>query len=157
MMSNNGILPIVSLIIAGIAVCVSILSYFINKRKLYADIFPKSRIEWIHDVRVMCANFIDVYYSEYTKLPHDRHELIKAKFDIELFLNYTYTNPGYEELGHALSVYLHQPANTPIIDHDPLLYSIQSVLDSAFRRAKGEAGITIRKDDRIRRIYANKN
>jgi hypothetical protein len=137
---------IVASIVAIVSIFIATKNYKLSKNKMISDIFPRSRIQWITDVREKIFIFIDSYFEEQNYEPSERRKLQKTKLKIELFLNYSYENENYINLKKILCEYLEE--KDVIKDHSPLIIATQKMFDSVFRRAKFEAGITP-KDDKI--------
>lgn len=144
---KNNAMTIIPIIASFGAMISSIKTYYLQKRQAYSSIFSSSRIEWISSVRLTLSKFIESYLEEQYLLPLERHKTITAKFMIDLHFDYgrgiTNTiNTKYVKVNAELISYLQAPPNNPIINHEPLVNAIQTLLVSAFLRAKMEAGIT---------------
>ena len=141
----------VSFVVGAATSAISFAAYSISKRKVYADVIAASRIKWVADVRQEITDFIAIYHEEKGKPPNERDKLMAKAFEIELFLNYSYDYKAYTDLRDCLSEYLSQPEDEEITNHESLIEKSQKVLADAFNRAKTEAGITERMDDKARK------
>jgi len=145
------LVPVVGSLIASIVAITGVYfatkNYKLSKDRMISDIFPQSRIQWINDVREQIFIFIDAYFEEKNFEPIERIKLQKTKIKIELFLNYSYGNENYINLKEILNKYIE---TNDIIDHSPLVITVQKMFDSVFKRAKQEAGITPKDDNKMR-------
>lgn len=149
---KENIFSIVAALGSVLAMFMSIRTYNLSKREVYADVLATNRIKWVNDFRTKLGEFIEAYYSEYSKPPAKRYKLQRIKFEVESFLDYNRDNIGYDTLRNQLNLIVESPQNELISDFSKFLEVSQKVLSDAYLRAKRESGVTKRMDSKTANI-----
>lgn len=153
---------VVPFAVSLITLCISIFNAAVQKRQVYASIFPKSRLEWIVSVRSAIVKFVEAYNEECKYDPNERSKTQAAKLEIDLHMYYHPAflgkpNPTYTDLRDVLLEYLQAPIEQPITDHSKLVDVAQLTLNDPLVRAKVEAGVSKRQDKKVSRKTRNRN
>lgn len=140
---------IISLAVSILSLCISlitvIVNYHISKRKLFTDVFSQYRIYWINNVRDLLNKYIQFYYEGNRKKMH------KCKGNIDVYLNFKYDDHK------AFSELLQQSILNENNDKDitKIIIESQKLIDNYWRKAKAEAGMTKKVNQKIRKITYN--
>jgi len=148
-MDYNTIMLIIAVIGSITASIISIINYFITKKKIISDIIPNFRYDRLKDIKNAIGYFIDIYYEEANHKPDDRIKLKQALFKVELTFNY-FNSSTYD--GIKKELYKYMESNTPITDHQTLIIETQRILYGIISKAKIEAGITPKIDEKYKKI-----
>lgn len=132
------------------AMIMSIRSYNLTKRQVYANVLATNRIKWVNDIRDRLGEFLECYLSEYNKPPDERFNTIRKKFQIDTYMDYSKGNKGYADLNKQLTRCLESPVEAPVTDFKELIETAQKVLGEAYLRAKRESGVTEKMDEKMR-------
>ena len=142
----NLVLPI---IVALIAVGVSVFNLLLIRKDIYTKTIATERIKWANTVRQLIANFIEVYVSDSS----NEHKLVSIKSHIELFLN-PKDNPDHSDLSNILNNHL-DDRNLTV---NELTAISQIVFKNSWETMKDEAGGSKKKDEKRREvIYPERN
>ena len=139
---------LIAVVSAFTALFVSIVNIYLTKRKITSDTFPKFRYKRLEIIKKAIDNFLDIYFEK----PDDRNKLQQAIIKIELMFNYKDT-PIYNGLKRVLYKYLE---SSQITDHKPLIKETQTIFNWIMTKAKLEAGITSKVDEKYHRILYRK-
>lgn len=155
------VIEVVTVLISLLSFILSVRILSVQKRQVYASIFPRSRIEWIVSMRGAIVRFIEAYSIERTLDPGQRFLTQAAKLEIDLHMFYGKgvdgkINKTYTDLRDVLLEYLQAPSDDPITDHGNLVDNAQAILNEPFVRAKREAGISEHQDKSTSNKFLNK-
>ena len=142
--NSDGILPI---IVSIIALVVSIISIFVDKKKTTLEIITQNRIEWIKEVRNLLKEFIEVYTKN-----GDNEQFLIIKNKISLYVRDGVTS--YKELIEQLNHCVANGYNQK--DCNKLIQKAQNVLSEVWIRMKREAGISKKEDNRYSKMFESK-
>lgn len=144
----DAILDIVTLLSAGGALIVSIVSLSFAKRTIYSNIIAAKRFDWMDAIRSRLSEFIDIF-SNNTLSKNEKLLLLQAKkFQVELYMDNRVEE--YAKVSKFLDrcielVQSDKPLNIP----PDLIPTIQKIFTNSHRRAKREAGITSTMDAKM--------
>ena len=135
-------------IAALLAVVISVFSYFLSKRRAATEHITVNRMDWIKEVRQLCADFL----LEFCSSSADVERLNELYIRIQL---YGYGKP-YEALFEALEACIGHADGTSCQKKeyaDAALRCAQQVLQEVWWRMKREAGISERADKKMGKLY----
>ena len=108
---KENIFSIVASLGSLLAMIMSIRSYSLMKRQLYANVLATNRIKWVNDIRDRLSEFLECYLDEHYKIPEERFNTIRKKFQIDTYMDYSKNNKGYADLNKQLTLFLKSPAD----------------------------------------------
>lgn len=134
-------------ITALLAVITSVFSYLLSKRRATIEHITVNRMDWIKEVRQLCADFL----SEFNSDSANADKLKELYIHIQL---YGYGKP-YEALFEALEVCIDHANFTSCQKKkysDKALFCAQQVLHDVWLRMKREAGISKKTDEKMEKL-----
>lgn len=156
----NGIdiVEMITILTSLLALIISLLTYFLTRKKLITETITKNRINWITEVRSYCAEFI----GELTKDSPDLQNMKELKIKIMLYGRRGLGEKGpYDSLFNNISkaINIVEQSNTTETKEQiisVLIGSSQAVLNDVWWRMKREVGITKKTDKKIEKEIEKK-
>jgi len=142
---------IITSIAPAITAIVAIISIYLAKKKITSDTFPNFRYKRLNNIKKTLDNFIDVYFEEANSNcePANRIRTKYALLKVELHFNYI-DSSIYNGLKDVLYKYLE--SKDIITDHNPLIRETHKLFNWIMAKAKIEAGITAKMEEKYRKI-----
>ena len=135
---------IITSVISTVALIISIANVIYVKKQISVDAITKCRVDWIKDVRLLLQDFLTEYNGN-----RDVNKLRIIRNKICLYLRSGVSS--YKNLKNALDLCI-QTADPSISTYNPIdgvIEAAQTTLSNVWIRAKREAGITKRIDDKF--------
>lgn len=142
-MEEISLIEIISLFISLLAVIISYFCYLNSKRKVFTNAYSEYRIDWINNVRDLLANFLQCKISS-----NNKNKLCKIKYKIDLYLNFKYED--HLDLSLSLDKLIEDK-----IEIDIVISKSQILIDNYWRKAKAEARMNKKTNQKIRKNTYN--
>lgn len=126
----------ITTILSLLALIISILGFFLNKRTLLTEVITKQRIEWISNVRASITTFVSACLYEECEAA-----MLEAKARVELYLNQNNTEHLLliEAMDNCIAVRENAKANI-----NQVILAGQFVMNQSWKRMKRESGMSYR-------------
>ncbi|SBW02751.1 hypothetical protein KL86CLO1_11691 [uncultured Eubacteriales bacterium] len=141
---NDNQLSILTIIVSGIAVLISLFSAWISRRSIITNAISSNRIEWIAIVRNLIRDFVKEY-SGGSNIP------VLTNIYSELVLYFNPNGEVYAGLVNAMKKAILEGYTAQ--NHWNILNCGQAVLDSSWKRMKRESGMSFKTELKISKSF----
>ena len=148
----ENVITLIAAILAFIASIATIIITIVNERnRVKTDAITKNRIDWIKDVRNLMMLFLEIYIEDNYNGDERKKKLIIISSKINL-----YFREGVNSYA-SLTEMLNKCADNDYNDEDLklLIERAQIVFSDVWVRAKREAGIVKKEDNRYEELFGN--